>query len=495
MTKTTKFLAPAVAALALTALVPSAQASSHREALTTMNDPCIDNTDVYAWVDPGDHAYLNILAGVVPLHEPGQGNQQTRFCDDVLYQIHITRGLTDLRPELSYQIRFKSAGPTPVDEGDLSLPVGGGKELLTQLTGNVQTYTVTKVEGGTRTVLVSGAPVSPPNVGPRTDRIAYGLGPFNPADPASSEVGLYDDAFVDSFVTDLGPNGSEGQAWAGEADDPFYLDEKGIFDIINLHAQGVSEDVFDGFNLLVFGIRIPTTVALGTDAIAHNGTCGDDTLLGVWVTESRRQNRTIQADGNDVNEGPWMQVGREGNPLVNAGLIGTQDQTKFLRSAPFYDVANFASYFLSPILVRDLEAIGTYAALGVPQATIDALKSGRVDILQAINLDNIPAAGCHHVAIAPGKTGDVLRLDAATDSSYPNGRSLVGGAIHDLVGGGQGQAEEADVSDILITVIASGGAIALSDGVQYQDTVYRDHFPWIANAQQGLNEGHGATTP
>ena len=36
--------------------LPSAvQASSHREALAVLSDPCVDNADVYAWVKPGTH--------------------------------------------------------------------------------------------------------------------------------------------------------------------------------------------------------------------------------------------------------------------------------------------------------------------------------------------------------------------------------------------------------------------------------------------------------
>ena len=77
-------------------------------------------------------------------------------------------------------------------------------------------------------------PVAPPNVGPHTDRIAYGLGAFDPNDPDSHNVGLYDDAFAATFIRPLGAGGSEGRAWAGTRDDGFYLDEKAIFDVINL---------------------------------------------------------------------------------------------------------------------------------------------------------------------------------------------------------------------------------------------------------------------
>lgn len=492
-------------AAALLAAAPGADhrahASSHREALSTMNDPCIDNTDLYAWVSPGSHDKLYLIAGYAGLHEPGQGNQQARLCDDVLYEFHISRGLTDLRDELTYQIQFKSTPPHGDPRGQPCADVTNcGNELLYQLSGVRQTYTVTKVEDGVSTVIGRDLPVTPANIGPTTDRLVYQLGPFKPYDaarPEDFEVGLYDDAFAASFIRPLGDNGSEGRAWTGTRDDGFYLDEKGIFDILNLAGlpngrRTPGEDIFAGFNLNVIALEIPTSKVTGTgQPPAHNGTPGDDTLIAVWASASRRRDRRLEPDGTTTYCGPWVQVGRQGLPLVNAGLIGVQDQDFYLRTTPMTDVENFAPYFLSPVLVRDVEALGIYRALGVPQETVDSLKGleppGRVDILKTINLDDIPAPGAHHVPVAPGFTGDVLRLDLATDSQFPNGRRLTGGNAPNR--------EQVDVSDVLITVIVSGGAIPLGDGVNYNDKNYLNEFPFLALPHQGLNEGHGAATP
>jgi len=43
----------ALALPTLLAAAPAARASSHRETYATRVDPCIDNTDTYAWVTPG----------------------------------------------------------------------------------------------------------------------------------------------------------------------------------------------------------------------------------------------------------------------------------------------------------------------------------------------------------------------------------------------------------------------------------------------------------
>jgi hypothetical protein len=485
----------AAAVLLALAALPAA-ASSHREAQAVLEDPAVDNTDLYAWVSDGSHDRLYLAAGYNGLHEPGQGNQQTRLGCNVLYEFHVSRGIGLLDDEVTYQIKLNCGKPTPVDTTNLDLPPGGGKELLFQLSGQTIRYTVTKVvkraDGSrTSTKIGSNCRMAPANIGPVTDRVAYGLGAFtgyDAGDPGQFEDGLYDEAFVKSFICDMG---AEGRAFIGVMDDAYQLDEKGIFDILNLAnlpggRSTPGEDVFAGFNLNVIALDLPTAKVLGK-AIPHNGTCGDDTLLSVWTSASRRQSRKLKATGVEES-GPWVQVGRQGLPLVNAGLIGTQDQGKYLRTKPLTDVANFAKYFLNPILVRDVEFLGLYDALGVPQATVDSLKSNRVDILQTINLDDIPAPGCHHVPIAAGKTGDVLRLDVATNSQFPNGRKVGGGATPDDT--------QVDVSDVLISLIVAGDPGAgIGDSVNKNDKPYLTTFPFFALPHQGLNEGHGAPAP
>ena len=81
-----------LAALAALSIAGSAQASSHREAPAISIDPSADNTDVYAWVTPGTHDKLYIVANWIPLEEPAGGPNFYQFDDDVRYEIHIARG-------------------------------------------------------------------------------------------------------------------------------------------------------------------------------------------------------------------------------------------------------------------------------------------------------------------------------------------------------------------------------------------------------------------
>jgi hypothetical protein len=179
-------------------------------------------------------------------------------------------------------------------------------------------------------------------------------------------------------------------------------------------------------------------------------------------------------------EGGFKQVGREALPLFNAGIVGTARQTLYLRTNPKKDVTHFGGDILFPVLVRDAESLGIYAALGIdPDAA--GLKGPRVDIIDAINLGR-------PIPIEDGSTGDVITLDAATDSAFPNGRSLQGGANNDR--------ESVDVSDVLISLIVAGNpAAGAGDGVNSNDKPYLTVFPFVPAPDSGLKGGHGKPAP
>jgi hypothetical protein len=487
----------ALAALALAASSITLQGSSHREALAVLNEPCADNTDTFAWVSDGSHDKLYLIMDFNPLHEPGQGNQGLRACNGYRYEFHIGKG-TSLKDQLVYRIEFTNrlmaeAAPSASD------PLGGGNELLWQLTGGTETMKVTrlmalpngKLDEENAVVLGRNIPVLPNNHGPQTDRLIYGLGAFKgyqTGDATSREVGLYDQAFVDSYIKSLS-NG--GRVIAGQFDDPYQLDEKGIFDLVNLASSDLggipgarrppAEDVFTGFNVFSIALEVPISDVF-PNGIPHNGTLqpnSTDSLLRVWSRILRQQ---IQMVSNNVitglkGEGEFVQVGRNALPLFNAGLIGTVRQTKYLRQSPMKDVSTFGNDILFPVLVRDAEALGIYAALGVPPATVATLKGPRLDIVNAINLGR-------PIPVQDGFTGDVITLDAAIDSSFPNGRRMGGGSTPNR--------NQVNVNTVLISLIVAGDpAAGLAKGTETNDKEYLDRFPFLAPAHQGLLQGHG----
>jgi hypothetical protein len=377
-------------------------------------------------------------------------------------------------------------------------PLGGGNELLWQLTGGTETMTVTRVAGSDfqatdgDVILGQNLPVLPNNHGPQTDRLVYQLGAFQGYDSGSAtsrEVGLYDQPFVDSYIQKLS-NG--GRIIAGQFDDPYQLDEKGIFDLVNLNTNDLGgipgarrppgKDVFAGFNLFSIAIEMPMA-DIFPSGIPHNGAGlqnSTDSLLRVWASISRQQTQTV--DSTNIitglkGSGNYVQVGRNALPLFNAGLVGTQRQTLYLHTNPMNDVTNFGNDILYPVLVRDADALGIYKALGVPAPTVATLKGPRLDIVKAINL-NRP------IPVADGFTGDVITLDAAIDSQFPNGRRMGGGAAPNM--------NQVNVNSVLISLIVAGDPNAgLAKGVEVNDKDYLDRFPFLAPAHQGLLQGHG----
>lgn len=140
-------------------------------------------------------------------------------------------------------------------------------------------------------------------------------------------------------------------------------------------------------------------------------------------------------------------------------------------------MTNFGADVLFPVLVRDIEALGVYKALGIPDSTVAKLKGPRLDIINAINL-NRP------IPVEDGSTGDVITLDAAIDSKFPNGRRLGGGTAPNR--------NQVNVNSVLISLIVAGNpAAGLARGVEVNDKNYLDRFPFLAPAHQGLLQGHG----
>ena len=448
-----------MAAAFAAALPTTALASSHREAPAISTDPSADNTDVYAWVEPGSHDKLYIVANWNPLEEPSGGPNFHKFSDDVLYEIHVTRG-NDLRDVVTYQFRFESFGIEFVEPTDTSFGVMGGKEFFIQLTGERQVMDVfMKRRGERRRKIANDIPVAPVNIGPRTDAVVRG-------------GTAYDDAFAASFIK---PLRGGGRVFAGPRDDGFYVDLGGVFDLANLRAKGTAQDGVAGFNVHSIALEIPTNL-LTVDGNAPGTSPSVDTTLGIWASSRRRMFTDRLRDGRIFNFGPWVQVSRLGLPLINEAVIGVQDKDFFNASRPRNDVANFGAYLLNPVIVRDAEAVGIYAALGVDP---EPFKFDRTDILNIISL-NTPERPITAV-------GDVLRVDMAVDSAFPNGRPLVGGARPDQ--------EQADVVDVLLSVILAGGQLTISDNVDYNDKDFLTEFPFLPLPHRGFDEGHGTPTP
>jgi hypothetical protein len=472
-----------------------ASASGHRSALSLLNEPCADITDTYAWVSSSTHDKLYLIMNFNPVNEPGEGNHGLRVCNGYRYEFHVCKG-TSLKDEAVYRIEFKTV-LTPAHAPTASDSIGGGNEVLWPLTGGFETMTVTRViapGSSTPTVIGDSLKVLPNNHGPQTDRLVYGLGQYkgyDSGDRSSREDGLYDQNFIDTFIQNLSDG---GRVIAGQFDDPYQLDEKGISDLFNFGRGDLGgipgarstaiKDVFSGFNIFSIALEIPTSEIFPA-GIPHNGqlqSTSTDSLLRIWANVSRQAVQTVDPTNMITGlrgSGNYAQVGRNALPLFNNLIVGAQRQTTYLHTDPLKDVTRFGTDVLFPVLVRDLDALGLYKALGVPASAVTTLKGPRLDIINLINLGR-------PIPVADGSTGDVITLDASVDSQFPNGRRLGGGVA--LNG------HQVNVNTVMMSLLVAGDpGASLFKGVEVNDKNFLSRFPFLSPANQGLLQGHGGT--
>ena len=374
--------------------------SSHREAPEISKDPVADSTDVYAFVSPDKSDTVTLIANYIPLQLPSGGPNFYEFGDDVLYEIHIDNN-GDGRADISYQFRFSTIVRDP---GTFLYNTGPIGSLSDPNWNRVQTYDVAVVTDSSSTTLGRGLPCPPCNIGPLST-------------PGYASLAA-------AAVNSLGRGIS---VFAGQRAEAFYVDLGAIFDLgdlrpfANLHAFGhlpaaPGVNATNHLNVNSIAIQVPIS------SVTRSG----HPTIGVWTTASRQRVRLWDADsGEDINAGPFRQVSRLGNPLVNEVLIplGKKD---LWNSLPPDDDKQFAVYVTQPGLAALLPVLypGVFPNLAA------LVKSGkpRAD-LEAILMTGIPAGIIKGFTNFTGSVvADMLRLNTSIPAAKnPNMFGLLGG--------------------------------------------------------------------
>jgi len=455
--------AATAAAAFLGAAGPStAGASSHREAPLIADDPSADNTDVYAFVSPDKPDTVTIIANYIPFEDPAGGPNYYRFDPSVLYELHVDNN-GDARDDVTYQFRFK----TTVGNPDTFLYNTGPVTSPTDPDLNVkQTFTVTRVARGSRTVMVSDRPVPPANIGPRS----------NPT---------YDAV---QGVVDLAGG---RKVFAGPRDDPFFVDLGSIFDLLGLRpfnmahliplATEAGQDGVLNYNTHTIAIQVPKTDLLRSPAA--NGT------VGIYASASRPKISILRGDGTIDRNGPFVQLSRLGNPLVNEVIIPIGKKDLWNASEPRND-SDFLARYTSPEVPGLVNLL--YPVLP------DAPTTDRADLV-AVLLTGIPG-----VNFTGDRKADLLRLNTAIPpTATPNPLGALAG---DFQGFPNGRRLVDDVTDIEVRALACGyGPIlaaalglcdltpnnTLGDGVDVNENNFLTQFPYVAAPNRGYEHtGH-----
>ncbi len=450
--------------------------SSHREAPEISKDPVADSTDLYAFVSPDKPDTVTLIANYIPLQLPSGGPNFYEFGDDVLYAINIDNN-GDGQADISYEFRFT----TTVRDGDTFLYNTGPITTLGDTTWNrFQTYDVTLVSGGSSTVLGSGLPCPPCNIGP--------LSTPDYADLAGQAV-----ASVGGITV-----------FAGQRAEAFYVDLGSIFDLGNLrplagaHAfgslsSGPGVNATNNFNVNSIAIQVPIST------VTRSG----HPVIGVWTTASRQKARIFDAGSGDfVGAGPFVQVSRLGNPLVNEVLIGMGDKDRW-NSLPPSDDKEFLSYVTQPGLAGLLNVL--YPGAFPNLAAAVTAGTARAD-LEAIFLTGIPAGIVSKTFTTFTGTvlADMLRLNTSIAPSHSP--SILGVLGNDVAGFPNGRRVTDDVVTIELQALA-GATLPLVDKSYKVDKVVPDvtdfkpdpprigspptgSFPYLGTPYSGYDEPH-----
>ncbi|MGZ4694612.1 MAG: DUF4331 domain-containing protein, partial [Acidimicrobiales bacterium] len=341
-----------------------------------------------------------------------------------------------------------------------------------------QRYTVTRTDShGTRT-LARGIPCPPCNIGPRS----------TPNYPKLAKAAIQ--------------QAKDGRkVFAGQRLDGFYVDLGSVFDLLdlrpfqNLHllpsAAAAGVDGLRAYNVHTLAIQVPIS-DLTVDGSTPTDPMSATSVIGVWASASRQKALVRNPGGADTSSGPWVQVSRLGNPLVNEALIPMTRKDHWNSLEPAAD-SEFTRYVDEPELAGLIPVLypGVFpnlAAYDKPRADLDA-----------ILLTGIPAGIIPGFQNFTGTTkADELRLNVAIPpASNPNNLGILGG---DLAGFPNGRRVADDVFTIELRAIAGAtiplvdptftpdGAVAVvTDGVNPPGNVsYLGAFPYLDHPKGGF---------
>jgi hypothetical protein len=467
-----------VAALAAIGLaVSTGSGSSHREAPLSSIDPTGDDTDVYAFVAPDAPGSLTLIGNWIPFEDPAGGPNFYRFDDRATYYLNVDN-TGDGKFDIRYEFKFKTKVRNP---NSFLYALPGVSSINDPKLNLVQTYTVTRERwhNGKHVsdkVLATNVPVAPNNVGPKT-------------------FPNYD-AVANQAIKSL-PGG--GKVFAGQVDDPFYVDLGSTFDAINIDMpgrqgigtgnQGGGKDDLAGYNVHTIALQVPKS-----DVTRDHKTPADakasDAAVGVWASTFRPRvqvtgespvasvaaaQRKANARWHHGRAADEVQVSRLGNPLVNEVVIPLGQKDKFNATQPSDDLKNFGKYVLSPELAKVINAL--FPGLNVPE-------NNRTDIVQAL-LTGIPGL----TQIAPGAPPtDTLKINlGVAPNPHPSRFGVIGGDTQGFPNGRRLTDDVVDISERVVGGFLKGNKLPLGDGVDQNDKPYRASFPYVASPAAGFD--------
>ena len=482
-----------VALIAASAIaIPFSNGSSHREAPNIMLDPSADNTDVYAFTAPDAPDSITVAADWIPGQVPANGPNFFRFDDRARYYINFDN-TGDGDADIRYRFDFAT---TLNDPNSYLYSKENVQDFNDPGLNERQTYSVTRetYKNGKlkkQKTVAKKIPVPPSNIGPKTF-------------PNYAN-------FEAASVSNL-PGG--GKVFAGQRDDPFFVDLGAAFDSINLRAgtgnTGLGKDDFSDYSTSAIVLQLPESLVTN-DGKAVSSMDASNAVVGSWASTERRKlevtNSRFDSEApkkiggksskkgkkgkkgkkSGARKNDWVQVSRLANPLVNELLVPLAMKDKYNRLEPSRDPKFLVKYLETPELAAQINRL----------FPVNAPEQNRDDLIQAV-LQGIPGLNEHsgsdagtpvdtlklNLGVAPTNTPNRFGVIAGDNAGFPNGRRLAD-----------------DATDIDIQVVAgiladppNAVARTLGDGVDVNDKEFLSSFPYLASPTSGFNSNPGQRT-
>jgi hypothetical protein len=454
----------ALAAAAIT--VPMSIGSSHREAPLTSIDPTADDTDLYAWTTEDASGSVTIASNWIPFEDPSGGPNFYSFDPKARYYVNIDN-TGDGRADVRYLFRFR----THIRDGNTFLYAKPTVDSIGDADLNVrQTYSVTRQTYNRRgrltgrRVIGRGIPTAPNNAGKKTIPNYEGVA-------AQAVRGLR----------------GGGRVFAGQRDDPFFIDLTVPFDALNFRVatgnQGGGVDDVAGYSTHSVVMQVPES-QVTRNRRPVSGPDASNAVIGVWSSTERRRLEVTNSSRARTRRNPWVQVSRLGNPLINEVVIPLGKKDQFNRTKPHEDARRYGKFALNPEVARLMNALFP--------GVVNAPEKNRTDIVQALltGIPNLTQIGRKPVAadtlklnlgVPPNPNPNRFGVLANDTAGFPNGRRLVD-----------------DVVDIEVRVIAGflmGNKKALGDGVDQNDKPFSAAFPYLASPTAANDSNPKRTEP
>lgn len=457
----------------------SAIASSHREAPFITTSPKVDGSDFYMFssYEPGRTGFVTLIANYQPLQDPYGGPNYFKMDPNALYEIHLDNN-GDAKEDLTFQFRFNNtlanggAGvKIPVGTESVAIPLSQAGTVANLADGNLnvaETYSLKVVRGDRRTG-TSASVVKASGGSAVLEKPADFIG--DKTFGSSAAYAAYADKHVHTVT--IPGCAMPARVFVGQRQEGFAVNLGPIFDLVNATAAQITNPA----NINAFAAKSIQDKNVTSMAVEVHKSCltaGSDPVIGGWTTASLRQARLLNgapASGLQTSEkvgGPWVQVSRLGNPLINEVVIGLPDKDKFNASKPSGDL-QFATYVTNPslpsllglVLAGDLKAL---APTNFPRTDLlNVFLTGIAGVNKPAGTVTPSEMLRLNTAIAPVAYADQNRLGVAGEVLRVGGAANLAQA-KDLAGFPNGRRPKDDVVDIALVAMLGGLCVVNSNG-------------------------------